>query len=241
MNASELPLNVLIRAPELDGRVSGASMPRAWYEIISIHRLGSYQFSLEKTSIMRLPEPYSVPPCVKQTSAEADERNMFTGNYTMATCKETCTTKAELIYCSTASFMRRKYIKDKNFLKEHFRDQSAKEADKCLRVKQVDIEDYLAKCIDQCHNPCFEHTFKTQARYLRHEGDRLELSFHYEDLKETYIKEEPRYEVETLLSNFGGQLGLMAGMSALSIIEVLLWFVLLCVESLHRLIWPRHA
>ena len=49
------------------------------------------------------------------------------------------------------------------------------------------------------------------------------------------IEHVPRLDVATLLSNFGGQLGLMAGVSAISIVELTLWMLLIIFDRLYVL------
>ena len=47
------------------------------------------------------------------------------------------------------------------------------------------------------------------------------MFFYFPDMKETSIEHVPRLDVPTLFSNFGGQLGLMAGVSAISVVELI--------------------
>ena len=54
----------------------------------------------------------------------------------------------------------------------------------------------------------------------------IALDVYFSELSETEIKEAPSYDGVTLLANFGGMLGLMTGMSALSVLEILMWIVL---------------
>ena len=54
------------------------------------------------------------------------------------------------------------------------------------------------------------------------------------DLVETHITEVPSYDGVTLLANFGGMLGLMTGMSALSLFEIVIWIGLLLAGWLNR-------
>ena len=54
------------------------------------------------------------------------------------------------------------------------------------------------------------------------------------DLVETHITEVPSYDAVTLLANFGGMLGLMTGMSALSLFEIVIWIGLLLAGWLNQ-------
>ena len=232
-----LPLYLLIRTPSMlpSGKTDGGTIPKASYDFILIDKPGNYKFSLEKTSIIRLPSPYSDPSCVKQNSDTAMMKNIFTGNYTIGACIATCITKSELKYCRSAAAIYRYLMREEEFLRSNFEDQPVMNIEKCLLDRKEDIEEHREICVTQCHNPCFEQNFKAIQTFTKGEGENIWLSFYYEDRKETFIKEVPSYELETLLSNFGGQLGLMVGMSALSIMEVLIWFILLLVECLYRI------
>ena len=66
------------------------------------------------------------------------------------------------------------------------------------------------------------------------ERDVLVFTVSYKQLTVTEINEVEAYDAVTLLANFGGMLGLMTGMSALSLIEILVWFVLSVVARLQR-------
>ena len=44
-----------------------------------VYRHGDYHFTLKKTSVKRLPTPYTKPSCVPTHSVEAEGRNMFGG------------------------------------------------------------------------------------------------------------------------------------------------------------------
>ena len=91
------------------------------------------------------------------------------------------------------------------------------------------------KCAKECRIPCKEITFKIKEKYESNKraGARVRLFFYFEELKETVIEHVPRHTAGTLLANFGGQLGLMAGVSAISIVELLIWFVLVLIDRLH--------
>ena len=47
------------------------------------------------------------------------------------------------------------------------------------------------------------------------------VNIYYTDLSYNYIVESPYYSIIDLLSSFGGQIGLMLGMSVLSLVEII--------------------
>ena len=54
----------------------------------------------------------------------------------------------------------------------------------------------------------------------------LEWELEFKNFLVREIGQEPSYELSALISNFGGTLGLMCGMSAVSVFELLIWFFL---------------
>ena len=210
-------------------------MPKAWYENTMIDQPGHYMFALEKTTITRLPAPYSKPSCVQQNSSQALKKNIMHGQYTVGSCKKSCNIKAELELCATMGTIERHYVRSE-YTRRYFKDQPIAESQKCVAEKRSQIAKHVMKCVETCHNPCYEQYFKSRNTFLRRgKKSDVMLSFYFEDAKEAHIEEVPRYEVVTLVSNFGGQLGLMVGMSALSILEVLVWLVLLLIDCVHGL------
>ena len=63
-------------------------------------------------------------------------------------------------------------------------------------------------------------------------SDWLSFSVYYENLYLTQIREEREYTLAELIAEFGGLLGLLAGGSLLSIIELILMLVLHILQKL---------
>lgn len=129
----------------------------------------------------------------------------------------------------------RYFVRDEDCLRENFIDQPVSNISSCLKGKKREFKMYVKNCVEQCHNPCFEQSYKAPEIFKRGKKGVIQLSFYYELRKDTYIRQVPSYEVETLLSNFGGQMGLMVGMSAVSLVEVFIWSMLLLLEYLCRI------
>ena len=62
----------------------------------------------------------------------------------------------------------------------------------------------------------------------------VNLFFYYLEMTKKYIEQSPSYVFYTLFSNFGGTMSLMTGMSAISVIEMSIWFVLFVVDRCYR-------
>ena len=65
--------------------------------------------------------------------------------------------------------------------------------------------------------------------------DKVVVEVRYRGLIETEVRQEPKNTIETLIASFGGTLGLMCGMSAVSIIELIIWSVLLVASAVVNL------
>ena len=108
----------------------------------------------------------------------------------------------------------------------------------CYRDKKNEWTELYQQCANQCRSACKEVNYKIKKEFKTnglHAPSRVRLFFFYQDLKETIIEYVPRSDVSTLLANFGGQLGVMAGISAISLIELFIWFLLFLADRINRL------
>ncbi len=62
----------------------------------------------------------------------------------------------------------------------------------------------------------------------------MEIHVYFDELKETFISESPKFQVQDLVANFGGTLGLCLGASFLSLAE----FLELLIEIL-IIVWNK--
>ena len=203
----------------------------------NINRFGDYHIVLEKTTYVRLPGPYNSPPCVVQGSQEALKKNILLGNYTVGKCRMSCYIKEILRLCGSIQLTFRAVLRDKTVLDKYFRDRSVDEMKMCFHnnYKEITEGPIRKKCVDECRSPCNEHVYKITQRYEPNPGagTRVRLFFYFHSLKETVIEQVPRLDLPTLLANLGGQLGLMTGISVISVVELLLWFSLFVVDRTH--------
>ena len=232
VHPDHLPLWLYIKTP---GSVE--LIPRSWFQFSRVNRHGHYHVILEKTSIKRLPYPYSDPSCIVQGSKEALLRNIFIGNYTLDKCLTTCYTRAQLISCGATHATYRALLRQPNSLRHLFRNKNMSEIESCMVTRFEAMGDFYEKCRVKCVIPCVEDSYRVS---VRHEpptnvtSKELSIYFYYQEMKETIIENHPSLAISTLVANFGGQLGLMAGVSAISIIELVIWFVLFGVECIYR-------
>ena len=72
-------------------------------------------------------------------------------------------------------------------------------------------------------------------RYVPSEHRARENVGLYTEMTEHMSIETPSYHFSMLLTNFGGTLGLMTGMSVISVAELSIWFVLFLIDRGNRL------
>ena len=93
----------------------------------------------------------------------------------------------------------------------------------------------MDKCYDECRFPCSKQTYKVRVEYAPNfPGENGTMFFFHMDRKETLISEAAKTDLLTVLSSFGGTLGLLAGVSVLSLLELLIWVVLFVAELATR-------
>ena len=228
---NHLPLWVYVKTP---GSVE--LIPRSWFQFSRINIHGDYHVILEKTSIKRLPYPYSNPSCIVQESEEALSRNIFIGNYTLDKCLTTCYTLSQLKTCGTTHTTYRAQLRNPDSFKHLFEDKNVSEINHCMNDRFNDTTNVYEECRVKCTIPCVENSYRVSLRYeppSNATSSRINIYFYYQEMKETVVEQRPSLSISTLVANFGGQLGLMAGVSAISIVELMIWFVLFGIECLH--------
>ena len=148
----------------------------------------------------------------------------------MEKCISTCYEKRTLedcniTYWTTWSLLKKQTVQPM--------DKSVKEKEICARKISTLKEKMIEECIDDCKPTCFEQTYEV-AITKGDESNNLVFKFKME-MHELVVTETEKYEILVLLSNFGGTLGLLAGVSALSFIELLVWFLLFVVEGISHI------
>ena len=192
---------------------------------------GEYEIVIEKTTIQRQPAPYS--SCIEANSDEAASKSMFIGPYTVRKCIATCNLKTGWQQCKTTYWSARNLLREKEFQRQ---DRDVEEIEECIfkiRNHTTFINETIG-CENDCRPPCFEESYKMRSHYYPNSGgmnDTLQLRI-IMDRKETIITEEPKQQLLVVLSALGGTLGLLAGASVLSLIELFIWIVLFMAEKM---------
>ena len=130
-------------------------------------------------------------------------------------------------------------VEDIEWLMKQLIDRNISDINICIRTRYDEMIKEYEHCSGQCTDRCETERLKVNVRYDKaypfclvpgtcEDPIQQETLFvGFQDLEETLIIESPTYDMSTLLSNFGGALGLMTGVSAISILELLVWFLLM--------------
>ena len=103
------------------------------------------------------------------------------------------------------------------------------------KVKTRYVDGHM-KCLKSCHPQCHESNYRADISFLKYPNtasaekygkpiaevreEILQLKIYFKSLNVRITEEKMTYEMEDLLSNIGGQLGLFSGFSVLTIIEL---------------------
>ena len=203
------------------------------------------EVALKKKAYTRLKHPYPA-----NCSSFSSVKNVFGGNYTVKNCLISCTLHAMYRECGNVLPHFWRYMTPE----EYPRWQNLSKSIPCLQ--RVYNESSKLEC--DCPQPCYEQKYETKVtisplihshftpNLMKELGKRFNktdnvtmklfkphiarLSVFYESfVTEKHIEQE-LYEVESLLSDFGGLMGLLVGASVISLVEL----AMLIVTSLFK-------
>ena len=234
VNVSALPLTVYVALP-------GSLSPMGSFHDVEITQGGEYLFDLDKTTFKRLPRPYSNPSCIVEGSPESRERNIFRTAYRIESCRSTCYVEWYLRKCGVIKNEHRIDLRDESTIAHRLNHELNESAiTECIHEADYERnlgESWVEHCVNNCPLPCEETKYDVKLTRKEYPEPNIAFSFDFRYLKEFQIEENPSFDIQTLIGTFGGTLGLMTGMSALSVFELLVWVVLFVgdrVYSLHR-------
>ena len=156
---------------------------------------------------------------------------MFVGPYTLDKCLATCNFKIKWNQCNTTWWAARNLLRDKKFERGN---ASLDAVEKCLALAEQPLVD-VDKCFDECRFPCSNQEYRVRIEYAPNSpGENGTKIFFSKERIETLISDKAKTDLVTALSSFGGTLGLLAGVSVLSLLELLIWVVLFVTELVTR-------
>ena len=179
-----------------------------------------YHMIIKKSAIHRLPEPYE-SKCVS-----SHNKTYFPGAYTRRKCQESCLLEYMYKKCQAVPDPWKPFVP--KHLKAGNTSTNITQARKCIdAVARYQLFDAKATCI--CPSPCQETIFDLKLE-KRFDLNYIKIMIYYQDRQLLVLKEHPTYTSEHFLADVGGLTGLLVGMSALSLVEVLV-FIFLCCKN----------
>ena len=173
----------------------------------------------EYNSISRLQKPFP-----SNCSDGAGIENFFSLQYSQQSCVQSCFLREMFDNCGTVIDRWQPRLTTEMKGKE----QQLLNASSCLSYHLTRFIKYLiphrCNCPVACREIEYESEIITQSRTVPNRG--IELSVHFSSMEEVTIEEIPDYTFYDYLAEMGGLVGILVGMSVISIIEVLLYLIL---------------
>ena len=180
-------------------------------------RYGWFVISVtETTSITRLGAPFK-----SNCSNGEDEVNVFPGPYTRDKCRDTLKLFSMLKRCGDVPDHLKQYVK------EHYergwdswKNQTYFSTLQCIR-SFFEEDNFPKPTLTQCPLSCREMMFKSDGEQRNTwKKSQLSLNFKFKTDRMTEVSEVPTYTSDNFFSDVGSWLGLLVGMSFLSVVEV---------------------
>lgn len=214
------------------------------------------KLALHKRYTKRMPPPFP-SKCVNEMKGK--RYNMFPGEYDHALCIRSCELYHTYLNCGDIPEYFRRIFNYQNLPK--FSNHS-KDTERCLEESMIKYNrnsetPESCNCHFECNGVAFDFTLSTtqwpmpetidtMAAFLSKrlnkniEGFEMEKNFayltiFYDDLYFIEESEVPKYDLDGLLSDIGGQAGLYLGASFFSIIELCLCITFYLVARLNKL------
>lgn len=182
-----------------------------------------YQLKIRKTEIKRLPYPFP------SNCTNEHPYDIFPGKYSRSSCMDSINYMDQLKECGDTFDYIKRYI-PKHILRLYKRNVSMAAAWECMRnfAKRND------NSTDRCPVPCHEIELYTLSTF--HESSEDETRYQVEiqhDKFDSYkvIQEKQLYTWDQIAGEVGGFLGLIIGVSFVSVVELLAYFSLLVLEK----------
>ena len=196
---------------------------------------GEYKMYLESIENSRQQHPYPT-----NCSTGTDIPNSFSTKYTRQGCIETCLMNRMARKCGDVIDWWKPYLKHTPSIPARMVTRNTNDTQ--LRVcieKELRSSVFFPDKNCQCPLPCREISFNHINVQTSSNAEKYwEIKLQYKAKQITYISEEPLYSCIQFLSDLGGSVGLMLGMSVLSAVE-LVAAMLIVTSSTVKLIVAR--
>ena len=179
---------------------------------------GKYNVIIKQTNVSRLPSPYP-SNCIQNISKE-DAPFLYTKNL----CQERCVAENVKKKCGTLNKYWRRVLPSPATALDNI---TAMETSECVRYL---ISEPRLSC--PCPKVCEETHYEARIEQYKDNTntDIISLNIYFELREVTVITEVSTYDAIHFLADIGGLMGLLLGMSVLSVFEVLFCLVLFIID-----------
>ena len=191
--------------------------PTSFFDMELLDDKGYYDLSIDQTDITRLQYPY-VSNCTSSST-------ISTFNYTVDECKTSCFLKEVHEKCGGLPDQSKMYIQ-MNSTDTNKTDAQIRE---CIYEKLK--QRTFTKCT--CQLPCRESIYEAKLDRKIEQKIRKAWMFaiYFKRKQIKSVEERPAYDGKYLLADVGGLVGLLVGMSVLSLVELVV-YIALCVKHI---------
>ena len=183
---------------------------------------GQYNLNLQKEITSRQPAPY-ISNC---TWNGIGSDNTLLNRYTRKNCYTSCMVRRIYDECGDVMDHMRHFITAE--MSARVKKKNESETRKCLNEQwekrsAYDLPPVGCNCPYSCHDIVYKYQFE---KWEDVDGKSWNLYIRFTERSITYITQEPLYTIPGTLSNLGGFMGLLAGLSLLSLVEILLFVMM---------------
>ena len=187
-----------------------------------IKSTGSYNVILSRTDTKRLPAPF-YSNC---TTPRLSTSQRFP--YSRSLCQQVCIAKYMYDKCRAVGAQWYQYLpSNRNKQNAHYQNNTEVAVIRYCTFL-VTFNSFNGPC--KCAKPCQETVYEAHIKEISTNKRVYSLAFYFEKLEITSSSELPSYDRTRFLADIGGIVGLLVGMSLLSLFEVSICVVLFAVD-----------
>ena len=193
-----------------------------------LHGPGLYGIILNKVFMQRLEPPYP-----NQCSKDGEGTdNLIDSRYTQNNCLQSCLLRRMFSECGAVPDTMRQHVGSKlNVTNTNLTESQTSE---CLyRTLQAAFLLPPRNC--NCPYACYDVLYNPLTQKYDDRVRQWNFTIAYQSLTVTEVKEEPLNTETSVLSSFGGFIGLLLGASVLSIVEIILVVILVPVRAVYNI------
>ena len=190
------------------------------------HMSGLYNLLLQKEITRRQPAPY-ISNC---TWDGLHTDNTLPNRYTRSNCLASCMVRRIFDKCGDVMDHLSHFITDE--MKAKVNKKSESETRECLNEVWIERMDHDlppvgCNCPYACHDIIYKYQFE---KWQDVQDNYWNMYIRFSERSIRYVTQEPLHTIPGTLSNLGGFMGLLAGLSVLSLAEILLFIVVCLVK-----------